>query len=126
MAYFLSILVPTFNRVKFLERLLAELSRQINEAGGSELVEVIIADNASSDNTRLVVESFLKHNQNFSCIWHSNNFGAEHNLISLLERASGKYLWFIGDDDLPVEGLISHILRYLPVASPSLLYLPSV
>jgi len=126
MEYLLSILVPTFNREKFLERLLVELSRQIKEEGCREMVQVIIADNASSDNTRLVIEAFLCCNKNFSCIWHSTNLGAEHNLMSLLGLASGKYLWFIGDDDLPVEGLIRHIVRYLPVASPSLLYLPSV
>jgi abequosyltransferase len=126
MEYLLSILVPTFNRERFLERLLVELSRQINEDGCCEMVQVIIADNASSDNTRLVIEAFLCCNQNFSCIWHSTNLGAEHNLMSLLELASGKYLWFIGDDDLPVEGLIRHIVRYLTVAPPSLLYLPSV
>jgi glycosyltransferase involved in cell wall biosynthesis len=126
MKYLLSILVPTFNRDKFLDRLLAELSWQIKESGASEIVEVIIADNASSDATASVINSYLSENTNFSCIWHSSNLGAEHNLISLLERATSKYLWFIGDDDLPVEGLIKHIISHLPVRSPSLLYLPSV
>jgi glycosyltransferase involved in cell wall biosynthesis len=122
----LSILVPTFNRDSYLERLLCELSRQIKESDTSEIVEVLIADNASSDNTKSIVNSHLSSNTNFSCIRHSTNIGAESNLISLLESASGKFFWFIGDDDLPVAGLIKHVTSQLNSLSPSLLYLPSV
>lgn len=126
MKYLLSILVPTFNRDKYLNRLLAELSRQIIESGTFEIVEVVIADNDSSDNTGSIIDSYLSGNKNFSCIRHSSNIGAECNLMSLLERASSKFLWFIGDDDLPVEGLIMHVVSQLKVISPSLLYLPSL
>jgi glycosyltransferase involved in cell wall biosynthesis len=122
----LSILVPTFNRDNYLDRLLAELSRQIRESNASEIVEVIISDNASSDNTKSIVDSHLSNNSSFSGIRHSSNIGAESNLISLLDRASSKFFWFIGDDDFPVAGLIRHVIIQLNAVSPSLLYLPSV
>lgn len=126
MKHLLSILIPTHNRDKYLGRLLSELSRQINESGASETVEVVIADNASSDNTQSVINAYLPGNKNFSCIRHASNLGVDCNLISLLERASGKFLWFIGDDDLPVAGLLKHVTHQLHLMSPSLLYLPSV
>lgn len=122
----LSILVPTYNRDNYLERLLCELSLQIKESDTSDIVEVLIADNASSDNTKFIVNSHLSSNSNFSAIRHSSNIGAESNLISLLESASGKFCWFIGDDDLPVAGLIKHVTSQINLISPSLLYLPSV
>ena len=122
----LSILVPTFNRDNYLDRLLSELSRQIKESDTSEIVEVLISDNASSDNTKSIIDYHLSGNSNFSGVRHSSNIGAESNLISLLERASSKFFWFIGDDDLPVAGLIGHVTSQLIEISPSLLYLPSV
>jgi abequosyltransferase len=122
----LSILVPTFNRGRYLDRLLSELSQQIRDSGTSEIVEVVIGDNSSSDNTPFIIQSYLSGNRSFSCIRHSTNIGAESNLLSLLERASSKFFWFIGDDDLPVPGLIKHVISQLNSFSPSLLYLPSM
>jgi len=98
----------------------------MKESGASEIVEVVIADNASSDNTKSIIDSYLPGNKSFSCIRHSSNLGVDQNLISLLERATGKFLWFIGDDDLPVAGLLKHVTHQLHATSPSLLYLPSV
>ena len=122
----LSILIPTFNRDNYLDSLLAELSRQIREFNASEIVEVIISDNASSDNTKSIVHSHLYDNSSFSGIRHSSNIGAESNLISLLDRASSKFFWFIGDDDFPVADLIRHVIIQLNAVLPSLLYLPSI
>ena len=101
------------------------MSRQIKESDTSEIVEVLISDNASPDNTKSIIEYHLSGNSNFSGVRHSSNIGAESNLISLLERASSKFFWFIGDDDFPVAGLIRHVTSQLIEISPSLLYLPS-
>jgi glycosyltransferase involved in cell wall biosynthesis len=47
----LSVLVPTFNRASFVERLLSEIEIQLHECERGTHVEVAIGDNASDDAT---------------------------------------------------------------------------
>ena len=122
----LSILIPTSNRVSFLERLLLELESQLSSAPADRDVEVIVGDNASVDSTQMVLKAFSARNLDWTTIRHASNLGADANILSLLSRARGKHIWIIGDDDLPCHGLIQHLLRLLRIRSPSLLYLPSL
>jgi abequosyltransferase len=121
----LSILIPTFNRALYLERLLSELESQLRRAQVGCDVEVLIGDNASHDSTREVLEHFCSKNPYWVSIGHSKNLGAEANIVELLARASGVYCWIIGDDDLPRSGLLCQLLEALQRNSPSLVYLPS-
>jgi len=122
---FLSILIPTFNRAEYLDRLLRELATQINESDFCDIIEVIIGDNSSVDSTSIVLKSHLSVNSFFSCVTQSSNIGADLNILSLFNSSCGNFRWVIGDDDLPIPGLINHVVNLLQINSPSLLYLPS-
>ena len=122
---FLSILIPTFNRAEYLDRLLCELAIQIHESEFCDNIEVIIGDNSSIDGTSSVVKSHLSENSFFSCLTQSSNIGADLNILSLFNSSCGNFRWVIGDDDLPMPGLIHHVVNLLLTNSPSLLYLPS-
>ena len=63
----LSICIPTFNRGDFLKRLLVD----ILENERSHEVEIVISDNASTDNTDEVVEFFKDKfcYSNMNCIF---------------------------------------------------------
>lgn len=64
-------------------------------------VELIIADDCSPDNTKVVVESFKDH-PNFkwiNYIRHDKNKGMMGNFIWALEQASGKYIALCEGDD---------------------------
>jgi len=121
----LSILIPTFNRAEYLDRLLCELASQINSSGLCEIIEVVIGNNSSVDNTSIVISSHLSSNTFFSCVTQSSNIGAELNILSLFDSSCGNFRWIIGDDDLPRPGLVNHVVNLLQANSPSLLYLPS-
>jgi glycosyltransferase involved in cell wall biosynthesis len=121
----LSILIPTFNRAEYLDRLLCELASQINSSGLCEIIEVVIGNNSSVDNTSIVISSHLSSNTFFSCVTQSSNIGAELNILSLFDSSCGNFRWIIGDDDLPRPGLVNHVVNLLQINSPSLLYLPS-
>ena len=64
-------------------------------------VEVIIADDCSPDNTKVVVDSFMNHS-NFKWIKyirHDSNKGMMSNFIWALKQASGKYIALCEGDD---------------------------
>lgn len=103
----LSILVPTFNRLHLLKMAIKRM--QSMGYFTNNRIEVLVADNCSTDGTRdfLVAEN-INH---FSQI---ENLGYARNLISLLQKANGKYTWVIGDDDLTLltaDELVELIVR---------------
>ena len=60
--------------------------------------EVVVSDNCSQDETPDVVKEFtgklhIKHYTN------PTNIGANNNVLSLIEKSSGEYLWIVPDDD---------------------------
>lgn len=121
----LSILVPTYNRAGYLERLLERLEEQLQFVS-TNLVQVIISDNSSADDTPSVVHRFSERNSNWIFLSHSSNMGADFNLLSLIRFSTGTYRWIIGDDDLPRHGLVPLLINLLQLDSPSLIYLPSL
>lgn len=94
----LSICVPTYNRAKFLRVMLEALLPQAARLGG--VVEVIVSDNASTDDTQSVVRAAeglgpLRYLRNKS------NLGPLANIIKpILEAARGRYVWVMGDHNL--------------------------
>ena len=121
----LSILIPTYNRSSFLDRLLQQLENQ-QKLVSAGLIQVVVSDNSSTDQTPLVVDKYRERNKDWIFLRNSLNLGAEANLIALIKRATGTYLWLIGDDDMPRSGLLSLILDLLQKNSPNLIYLPSI
>lgn len=122
----LSVLIPTFNRAIFLEGLLIDLERQLCAQEAALGVEILISDNASTDNTSQVLQKFYARNPAWRIIQHSVNLGPDANMIHLIVESQGSYRWIIGDDDRPFPGLIRHLLKLLRGDSPSLIYLPSL
>jgi hypothetical protein len=45
--------------------------------------------------------------------------------LKIYEKAHGRYLWVIGDDDLPTLSCVSKIYEFLEISNPKLIYLPS-
>lgn len=116
----LTIAIPTFNRCAYLKQLLTVLSDQLkNEAR----VELIVSDNASTDDTPGVVQGFLDRGLDFRCIRNKENLGAEVNFQQCFQAATGKYVWIIGDDDLIVPGGVAKVLDLLASDEYDLAYL---
>lgn len=125
MKAFVSILIPTYNRSRFLKRLLSALENELAHSDKGH-VEVLIGDNCSEDDTYDSAACFITRNITWKLFRRPTNLGAEENMLRLIESASGSYCWMIGDDDLPKLGLIPLLLDYITSKKPSLLYLPSL
>lgn len=119
----LTIAIPTFNRADSLRLLLDTLVVEL--AGLEGLVDLIIADNASVDQTQDVTSAFQATFPTAIVLRHVQNLGAEENFCRCIDLMCTKYFWIIGDDDLPKAGVVRQVLALLGRESPDLVYLRS-
>lgn len=110
----LTIAIPTYNRADHLAGLLAVLEPQIAER---PQIELLISDNASSDNTPEVIAALQRRmpstGAEVAAYRHPENVGADANFVSCYRRARGHFFWICGDDDLIVPGAIAQVLEHL-------------
>jgi abequosyltransferase len=106
----LTIAVPTYNRSRYLARLLDSLAPQLTK---EPRVELLISDNASPDGTQATLEEYRKQGLVFRSILNQTNIGADANIGQCFAQASGKYVWVIGDDDVVIQGGLAAILDLL-------------
>jgi abequosyltransferase len=104
----LSICIPTYNRAKFLGECLESLAHL--DVKYWRDVEVIVSDNASTDNTREIVDQFqrtlpLRYFRNGS------NIGAGLNVFAAASYALAEYVWIFGDDDVFEKAAVASALQ---------------
>jgi len=109
----LSIAIPTWNRANSLNKALSYLLPQI--VSYSNMIEVIIPDNASTDNTKGVISSYVKKYSsiNFQIYCQKENTGAFCNAKKCRELSNGKFLWILSDDDYILNGVVAKVINYL-------------
>lgn len=106
----LSICIPTYNRAQHLRNCLQSIVD--NEDCLNPSVQVCVSNNASTDDTNVVVEEFrellnIKYNVN------SSNLGMMGNFLKVIEMADGEFTWMIGDDDLLMPNAIKVLLNLI-------------
>lgn len=110
MDYKLSICIPTYNRDRFLDEALASIAAQ----GALDNVEVVISDNASSDDTQAVV---ARWRDKLPCALNYFRFdanqGADANFLHVIAIANGEYCWLLGSDDKLADGAVAALLPHL-------------
>ncbi len=100
----LSICIPTFTRARYLEFCLEHLAQV---ATLPIQVEIVVSDNASTDETKAVVQRAAKNGLPVRYFRQSSNVGAEANMVSALRAARGEFCVYVGDDDqLRLEQLV--------------------
>jgi abequosyltransferase len=104
----LSICIPTYNRAKFLPELLDSIISQANDE-----IEIVISDNASTDNTKEIVNEYKKKFNRITYFCWDKNMGADRNFLKVVELADGEYCWLMGSDDRIEAGAINNILDFL-------------
>ena len=106
----LSIIIPAFNAERYIYKCLDSIYR----SGGlkkdySNLIETIVVDDCSVDNTPAIVEKYIENNgiTNLYLVRHTQNRqqGAARN--TGLNIAHGKYVWFVDADDIIMPNFLS-------------------
>jgi abequosyltransferase len=104
----LSICVATYNRAAFLRQTLNSIVSQLTDE-----CEVVVSDNASTDETALTVESFLNQSAKIRYIRQIKNHGVDRNYDFAVEAAVGEFCWLMADDDFVKPGAIARVLSEL-------------
>lgn len=114
---YLSICIPTFNRAEFLEKLLIDILSNEN----SDKIEIVISDNASTDNTDEVIEKYKKKFTYFIHSKFDENKGPDVNFLNCVRLATSEYCWLMGSDDsIQSEGInsiIENLKKYEPAVA---------
>jgi glycosyltransferase involved in cell wall biosynthesis len=94
-----SIIIPTYNRAAYLKACIESILSQ-----DYDNFEIIISDNASTDNTTEIVKAF----NDPKIIYHRNetNIGVVGNHNKALELSTGEYIHIFSDDDLMLADCI--------------------
>lgn len=90
----LSIGLPVYNGEKFIQKCLDSLFAQTFSD-----FELIISDNASTDNTSKICEEYSKKDKRVRYIRQENNIGLFPNFNFVLEQAKNEFFMWIGVDD---------------------------
>ena len=101
----LSICIPTYNRAKLLGQTLDNIIREATPG-----LEIVVSDNASTDETCELVNSYRRKYPRITYLKQPTNIGQEPNYLEVVKAAQGEYCWLMGDDDQIVPGGIKYIL----------------
>lgn len=106
----LSICIPTYNRADYLRDALLSIFVQLTPEL-SHMVEVVVADNASADHTEEVAKEFTGKIDRFVYVKNPDNVGFDGNINIVVRASSGRYCWYLGDDDAIVNGALAHMVE---------------
>ena len=112
----LTIAIPTYNRADDLSVLLDAIVSQLADVTPG-FVEVLISDNASTDNTKDVVQHykcvFVERHSSISYRCNSVNLGYSPNVDLAVCNSHGEFVLIMGDDDSLEPGTLAYLQRVL-------------
>ena len=116
----LSICIPTYNRCQYLKK---NLDYFVAHNSGD--IEIIICDNASSDETAHVVTDVIESNclDNFTYIRNEFNIGPDANFKKVLSMSKGTYTLLLGDDDFLNDSFLDEFLGALKTKKEQLSFI---
>lgn len=103
MYFKISIIVPIYNKEKYLEK---SIESVINQTLGFENIELILVDDCSTDRSKKIINSFSSRYDNVRAIFLEKNNGSpgvpkNHGLVA----ASSDYVMFFDPDDYLMEDI---------------------
>lgn len=93
--HLISIILPTYNSETFISETIFSVINQTYQNW-----ELIIIDDCSTDNSILIVDSFLKNEKRIKFFKNKTNSGAAISRNIGLENSSGRFVSFIDSDDV--------------------------
>ena len=102
----ISIIIPVYNKDKFILRLLRSIQNQ-----SFKDIEIIICDDHSTDNSTTLVEELQKEDNRIILLKHEKNKGTLINRIDGAKMAKGEYILYVDADDLLIENILEKVYK---------------
>ncbi len=112
MGYRLSVCIPNYNRPGRLERLVRGFAGQIVQGGMEREVEICIRDDCSPASPSAIIENIKREFPGAAILYERNrqNMGMDYNFLHSVRMAGGRYVWIVGNDDMPESGALRKIM----------------
>ncbi|WP_452600867.1 glycosyltransferase [Pontimicrobium sp. MEBiC06410] len=95
-----SIAVLTYNHQKFIAQAIDSFLAQETTFD----FEIVIGDDASTDNTQEILKRYQEEYPNkFNIAYHKNNIGMVPNFVNVIKSCKGKYIAFCEGDDYMLD-----------------------
>jgi glycosyltransferase involved in cell wall biosynthesis len=104
----LSICIATYNRARFIGETLDSILCQAQEE-----MEIVIVDGASTDDTRDVVEGYMRRYPSIRYYRMEKKGGVDQDFSRAVELSQGEYCWLFSDDDILKPGAIARVCTEL-------------
>ena len=91
----IEIMIPTYNRAKYLNQTLNSLLQSPFKD-----CKITIRDNATPDDTPKICEKYANLFGNMNIIRNKKNIGGNANIIRCYEEAEAPFVWVLADNDL--------------------------
>ncbi|MDR3057783.1 MAG: glycosyltransferase [Prevotella sp.] len=111
-----SILLTCYNEINFIERTLESV---IGEAD-----EIILSDNASTDGTSDICQSYASKYPEIKYIRHKENMGASKNIRFCEEQSMGKYFRYVMGHDMISHGSNQSMVKLMEENSDVVMVYP--
>ena len=105
----ISILIPTYNRAEFLDYSLEVHVPMVEKYN----IQIMIFDNASTDNTQEVVNKWSQKYSHIIYHRHNENIGGVGNFEYALQYPSTEYVWLLGDTYQINREIIESVMKIL-------------
>ncbi|MDY7020838.1 MAG: glycosyltransferase [Cyanobacteriota bacterium] len=111
----ISVAICTHNRAERLQKSLEALK---NQSLSQEVFEVLVIDNASTDQTQKICDQYSQDFINFHYVYESI-LGLSKARNTAIKEAKGKYIAYLDDDAIPCQGWLEAILDSFENVEPS-------
>lgn len=123
----ISIIIPTYNRSKYLLKNLSQLSLHIEKINTVHF-EIVISNNCSTDDSDKRIREFIIKNPKLriNYIVQDINLGVAKNCLIVFKEAKGDYIIYLGDDDYLEFNYLNEIAIHLTKNDQTHCILPSI
>ncbi|UXH76668.1 glycosyltransferase family 2 protein [Roseateles amylovorans] len=111
----LSVLIPVYNVQDYLRECVESVLSQADHG-----VEVLMVDDCSTDGSAALMRQLAARDPRVRCLFHEQNQGLSGARNTLLQAATGDYVWFLDSDDYLMPGALPGLRALAERHAPAL------
>ncbi len=117
----MSVIIPAYNRVAFLETTVTCFINQIKTGKLENVVEIVISNDSSKDGTGKYVDEVSAQYDFVRGFNQPKNLGVTKNIDFLVDEARGEYILLCGEDDLLRDGALEYFIKCIREKKPNVI-----
>ncbi len=104
----ISVIIPAYNEEKYIAESIESVLKQ-----DLKNFEIILVNDNSTDNTKEIIEKFVRKDSKVKLLNHKKNKGRAAAVNTGIKKAKGKYIAFLDADDLMAKGRLKKQMTFL-------------